>query len=173
MNQKQISHLLIAAGVIAALGILAGAALYAPELAQESLLILSPANADPAQADEIAHRLEWLYWTGLSGVWGAALIFYLALFEYFRVSVRIGQDRSFCPENVKSLRHIAICLAADAALWLIAIFVPGIFGFPVGPAFLVFLLISMANAALSLLAWCLGRLLNRAVTIQQENDLTV
>jgi hypothetical protein len=118
-------------------------------------------------------QLQALYWLGLIGVWTASLIFLLALYEYFRVSLRIGKEQSFCQENVKSLQHIAFFLAVDAVLWIIAIFLPGIFAVPVGPVWIMFLMISMAHAALGLLALGLSKLLSRAVAIQQENDLTV
>ena len=162
MHQKRISYLLIAAGALAGVGVLMLAAIYAPAFAREAL----EANAD-------VPGIRGLYWTGLVGVWTVAALFLLALSEYFFVCVRIGKERSFCPENVKSLRRIALYLAIDGILWIGAIFVPGLFGLPVGPACLLFLLASMACSALSVLAWCLGKLLDRAVSLQQENDLTV
>lgn len=171
MSQKRIAHFLIAAGAMAAAGILALALFYAPSLAQSLLFALSVGN-EPGSIPSGA-QLQALYWLGLSGVWAASLVFLLALFEYFRVSVRIGKERSFCPENVKSLQHIAFFLAVDAVLWIIAIFLPGMFSVPVGPVWLMFLLVSMAHAALALLALGLSKLLSRAVAIQQENDLTV
>lgn len=162
MNQKQISRLLIAAGALAGIGVLALAGVFAPALAKDAL----EANAD-------APGIRGLYWTGLIGVWTVAALFLLALAEYFFVCVRIGKDRSFCPENVKSLRRIALYLAIVGILWIGAVFVPGLSGLPAGPAWLLFLLASMASFALAILAWCLGRLLARAVALQQESDLTV
>lgn len=169
MNQKRISTCLIAAGVIAGLGILCWAALYAPMMAQEALSVLTREGGGPAAAQ----RPETLYWVGLCGVWVTSAILLLALAEYLMVSVRIGRDRSFCPENVRSLFRIALYLLFDGVLWLIAIFVPGLLGYPCGPAWLIFLLAALAHFALSLLAWSLGKLLGKAVSIQQENELTV
>jgi len=171
MSQKRIAHFLIAAGAMAAAGILALALFYAPSLAQSLLFALSVGN-EPGSIPSDA-QLQALYWLGLIGVWTASLIFLLALYEYFRVSLRIGKEQSFCQENVKSLQHIAFFLAVDAVLWIIAIFLPGIFAVPVGPVWIMFLMISMAHAALGLLALGLSKLLSRAVAIQQENDLTV
>lgn len=163
MQQKRISILLIVAGALAALGIVALAAAYAPALAGEI-------RAENPQIPMIAE----MYRFGLAGVWASSLIVLYALGEYFRVSVRIGKGRAFCPENVKSLSRMAICLWVDGGLWLAAIFAPGLlFHFSIGPAWLLFLLVAMANFALGLLAWCLGWLLDRAVSLKQENDLTV
>lgn len=170
MTQKSISRFLIAAGAMAAVGILALSLIYAPNLAQslrDYLIEDTTAGAD------FAGKVRSLYWVGLGGVWLVSLIFLLALGEYFRVSLRIGKEQSFCPENVKSLQRIALFMAMNAVLWMAAIFLPSLFSVPVGPAWLMFLLISMANAALALLALGLSRLLARAVSIQQENELTV
>ena len=164
MNQKRIARFLIAAGVLAGIGILAAAGVYAPALAGRCLKMFL----------EDVPGIEGLYWVGLIGVWTASLLFLLALMEYLRVSARIGKDRSFCRENVKSLSRIALFLWADGTLWILAIFIPGLFfNLGVGPAWVFFLLISMANAALGLLAWALARLLARAVELKEENDLTV
>ena len=167
IQHKRISHFLIAAGAMAGIGVLALALIYAPVLAKD--VSESLCAEDPS----LSAAVSGLKWAGLAGVWAAALVFLLALAEFFRVSARIGRDQSFCPENVKSLRRIAFFLSLNGVLWIAAVFVPGLFGFPVGPAWLLFLLASMAHFALAMLAWCLGRLLARAVEMQQENDLTV
>ena len=171
MSQKRIAHFLIAAGAMAAAGILALALFYAPSLAKSLLFALSLGNEPGSSPTD--GQLQALYWLGLIGVWAASIVFLLALYEYFRVSLRIGKENSFCAENVKSLQHIAFFLAVDAVLWIIAVFLPGMFAVPVGPAWIMFLLISMAHAALALLALGLSKLLARAVAIQQENELTV
>lgn len=163
MNQKRISHLLIAAGALAAAGILALALLYAPALASACL-----------EAFKETPNIQGLYRFGLAGVWTESLIFLLALAEYMLISVRIGRNRSFCPENVRGLRRIALYLSVDGVLWLLAIIAPSfIFHILIGPVWMLFLLVSMGTFALALLAWCLGGLLSRAVEIQRENDLTV
>ncbi len=162
MKQKTVSRLLITAGALAAAGILILSLFYAPALAAQCRDVYS-------QTPGIGR----LYWLGLTGVWIASLILLLALGEYFRVSLRIGREQSFCRENVKGLRRIAAYLAADGALWLLAVFLPGFCGVPVGPAWIAFVLAAAAHFALSLLAGCLGQLLARAVEIKRENDLTV
>ena len=163
MTQKRISHLLIAAGALACAGVLVLAGVYAPALAGEAL----EANAE-------VPGIRGLYWMGLIGVWAVAALFLLALAEFFFVCVRIGKEQSFCTENVKSLKRIALYMALCGALWIGAIFAPSFFfHILMGPVWIFFLLFSMAHSALALLALGLSRLLARAVDMQQENDLTV
>lgn len=163
MKQKTISRLLIAAGAIAVLGILALALFIAP-----------CAAASCREAYASLPGIDGLYWLGLAGVWTASLIFLLALGEYFRVSVRIGREQSFCGENVRSLRRIAAYMAIIGLLWLLGIAAPAfVCRIPIGGAWVLFFLAALAHFALSLLAGCLGQLLARAVEIKQENDLTV
>lgn len=157
---KKESVYLLIAGVAAGIGVLFVAFVYVPIMAGE--------------CREMFPEYEALYWPGLLGVWTVTALFLLGLWEYFQVCRRIGLDRSFCRENVKSLKRIAVYIALMAALFLLAIFAPGVlFRLDIGPAWLLFLLCAMACAALALLAYGLSRLLRRAVEIKEENDLTV
>ena len=160
MKQKTISWILAAAGAVAALGILLVFGVFVPVLAGECRTMYP----------ELAH----LYWPGLIGMWLIGLTFLLALWEYFLVSIRIGRDQSFSVGNVISLRRIALYLAISGVLWLCAVIGPGlIFHADIGPIWIYFFLFAMAGFALALLAWGLSMLLQRAVALQEENDLTV
>lgn len=160
MNQKRIARCLIGAGGMAAAGVLIVFGVYVPVLANE-MKQLYPEYAP-------------LYWPGLIGLWCVAALFLLGLWEYFRVCGRIGQERSFCAENARSLGRIALYMALDGALWLGAVFAPGlVFHLDIGPVFILFLLCALASFALGILAWGLGRLVQKAAVLQEENDLTV
>ena len=157
---KKESVWLLIAGAATGIGVLFVAFVYVPVIAGE--------------CREMYPEYAALYGPGLAGIWGITGLFLLALWEYFRVCFRIGQDRSFCMENVKSLRRITACMAAMAVLFVLSVFAPGVlFRLDIGPVFLLFLLAAMACAALSMLAYGLSRLLRRAVEIKEENDLTV
>ncbi|MBR6187227.1 MAG: DUF2975 domain-containing protein [Clostridia bacterium] len=157
---KKESVWLLIAGAAAGIGVLFVAFVYVPAVAGE--------------CRETYPEYAALYWPGLASAWAIAGLFLLGLWEYFRVCFRIGRDRSFCMENVKSLRRITAYMAAMAGLFLMAIFAPGLlFRLAIGPAWLMLLLCAMASAALALLAYGLSRLLRRAVEIKEENDLTV
>ncbi len=160
MTQKTVSRWMMVAGGLAAVGVLALALVYAPVLAND-FRSMYPEYAP-------------LYWPGLIGVWMIAGLFTLGLYEYFLVCARIGKDRSFCRENVRSLERISLYMLVMACLWIAAIFAPGLlFRLDVGPVWILFLLCAMASAALGILACGLSKLLKRAGDIKEENDLTV
>ncbi len=160
MEHRRISCMLLTAGVIALLG---GAALflvYAPVAANECCL---------AYPD-----LSFLFWPGLIYLWIIGLLYCMAMFEYFRITLRIRQDRSFCRPNAVGLNHIALFMNTAGLLWALLPFLLAlVYGISMGPSALVFLLAAMASFAMGLLAWALGKLLARAVKLKEENDLTV
>ncbi len=160
MEQKRVSAALMAAGALAAAGGAFVFFVYAPVLAGECR------SAYP--------ELSPLYWPGLAGVWLIGAVYLAAMAFYFRIVARIGRDRSFCRANARELGWIARCMAAAGALWLAAAFLPGaIWHVPIGPVWIVFLLAAMASFAMGTLAWGLSRLLERAVALKEENDMTI
>ena len=154
MKQKKVSVFLVLAGTLASLGLIFLFFVYAPLLAGECR----------SMYPDLAH----LYWPGLIFLWVIALLYGAAMTEYFRISIRIGQNRSFCRENAKGLKRIALFMAIPGVLWPLPSFVTDI-----GPAALLLLLAAMASLALGMLAWALSKLLGRAVDMKEENDLTV
>ena len=160
MKQRTISHILMAGGAVAGLGIILVFGVFVPVIANECRTMYP--------------ELAYLYWPGLIGMWLIGAMFLMGLWEYFRVCIRIGDDQSFSVGNVSSLRRIALYMAVSGALWIGAAFGPGlVFHADVGPIWIYFFLFAMAGFALALLAWGLSLLLRRAVEIQEENDLTV
>ena len=160
MEHRKVSNLLIGAGSLATLG---GCFLF---FVEGTVMAREYRDMYP----ELAH----LYWPGLIYIWVIGLVYCCAMAEYFLISARIGQDRSFCRENARDLKRIALLMILAGALWALAAVLPAwIEGIQLGPAFLLFLLASLASLALGLLAWGLSRLLRRAVEMKEENDLTV
>ena len=160
MNQKRIARFLMAAGGMAGLGIIIVFGIFLPVIAGE-LKAMYPEYAP-------------LYWPGLIGLWCAAAFFLLGLWEYFRVCARIGREHSFCRDNARSLARIALYMTLDGVLFLGAMFAPGlVFHLDIGPAWILFFLCALASFALGILAWGLGRMVQKAAAIQEENDLTV
>ncbi len=114
----------------------------------------------------------YLFIPALVFLWTLGLIYLAAMIDFFRVCRRIGQDRSFCPENAQSLSRIARFLIIAGAAWLAGI--PGGLLMGVSGGICVpFLLAAAASAAMGMLAGGLARLLKRAVEMKEENDLTV
>lgn len=109
----------------------------------------------------------------LIGMCGLAALYGLALYEYMRICIRIGKNRSFCRENARGLSRISRYLFQAAGVWILA---QGAALLPqVGPGswWISFFLFAVASAAMGVLSWAMGKLLSRAVELQEENDLTV
>lgn len=159
MEHKKISRYLLAAGAIAGVG--AGLVFLAYLLGMIGWACTS------SQTDALIACLA------IVGMCVLALFYGLALREYMCICRRIGQNRSFCPENARGLHHIFRYLLAAAATWLAgegASMLPGMSG---GPWSIGFLLFAMASAAMGILAYALGQLLRRATQLQEENELTI
>lgn len=97
----------------------------------------------------------------------------LALLEYLKITVRIGKSRSFCRENGKGLGWIARYLWLAAGLWIASLGAALLPSVGAGIWMWGFLLFALASTAMGGLSWGLGKLVDRAVQLQEENDLTV
>ena len=159
MEHRKVSRLLILAGVIAVLG---GGYLFFVDAPMAAL-----------RYRELMPEYAYLFIPALVFLWVIGLIYLAAMADYFRVCRRIGQDRSFCPDNEKSLSRIARLLIGAAAIWLLGIPLGLLLGLSFGIWTAAFLLASAASAAMGMLALGLSRLLKRATEMKEENDLTV
>ncbi len=159
MSHKTLSHMLLFAGVIACIGGAAVFFLYTPLMADECRMMYP--------------ELSWLFWPMLFYVWLIAALYIHAVILYMRISLRLGRNQSFCAENARDLKRIALFLLIAAVLWFALIFLPGAAGVDIGPAFLLFLLASMATLAVALVAYVLSLLVHRAAVLQEENELTI
>ncbi|MBQ7455280.1 MAG: DUF2975 domain-containing protein [Clostridia bacterium] len=159
MKQKTLSVLLTVAGAIACLGVGLVFFVFAPVLGAEAR------DAVPEYAP--------LFWPGMIYLWAIAACYLTALVCYFRVSARIGQNRSFCMENVRSMRAIFVAFTAAAALWLAGIAAWFLLPYDLGPGWLYVALFALASGAVALLAYALSGLLLRAARLQEDSDLTV
>ena len=160
MEHKRVSLALTAAGALATLGGLLVFFVYAPALAADCRLVYP--------------ELAFLYWPGLIGVWVIGAVYMAAMVFYFRIVARIGKDQSFCAANAREMGWIARCMGTAGMLWLLMPVLPLLlWQIEIGPSWLLFVLAAMASFAVGVLAWGLGRLLRRAVTLKEENDLTI
>ncbi len=159
MEHRKVSRLLMLAGVIAVLG---GGYLFFVDAPMAAL-----------RYRELMPEYAYLFIPALVFLWVIGLIYLAAMADYFRVCRRIGQDRSFCPENDRSLSRIARLLIGAAAIWLLGIPLGLLLGLGIGVWMAVFALAAAASAAMGMLALGLSRLLKRATEMKEENDLTV
>lgn len=159
MEHRKVSRLLMLAGVIAVLG--------------GGYLFFADAPMAALRYRELMPEYAYLFIPALVFLWVIGLIYLAAMADYFRVCRRIGQDRSFCPENDRSLSRIARLLIGAAAIWLLGIPLGLLLGLGIGVWPAVFALAAAASAAMGMLALGLSRLLKRATEMKEENDLTV
>ena len=156
IEHKKISRCLLGAGIAAGIGGCTVFLIYLLGMIQNRFFF-------PA----------YLFWLIVAGMCGLALFYGLALWEYLCICVRIGNNQSFCRENARGLGRISLHLFLAAGVWLLA---QGAALLPdVGPGgwWVSFFLFALASAAMGVLSWAIGKLLSRAVQLQEENDLTV
>ena len=138
MEHRKISRLLMLAGSFAVLG---GVYLFFVAVPREGLYYR-----------ERYPEYAYLFIPALVFLWAIGFVYLAAMAEFFRVCRRIGQDRSFCPENEKSLSRIARLLIGAAILWLLGIPLGLLLGLGSGIWTVAFLLAAAASAAMGMLA---------------------
>lgn len=93
---------------------------------------------------------------------------FAALIKYARICVMIGRNQSFSRENVVNMDKIAKYLFCCGGCFLLTIFTlwANITYWPE-------IIASLGCGGLGVIAYALSRLLDHAVSLQEENDLTV
>ena len=140
------------------------------------MMLLFLAVILPVMANQMRQNLpefSYMYWPCLSFVWVTAVPFYCALIALWQVCGQIGQGNAFCTENVRNLSFISKMALSECFLYFGAMVVlirlnllhPGIF-LLMAVILCIGFFIAVAAAALSLLA-------QRALDMQNENDLTI
>ena len=159
MEQKRISMWLKAVGLVAMAGLVFEFFVFAPRFAA-----LCAARFE---------QLVWLRWPALAGLWAVGLLYLASVVFYLRICARIGRDQSFVPDNARDLARIAQLMLGAAGLWGAGCL--GVLWVNIGPGgiWIGALLMALASGAIATLAWALGKLVRRAVRLQEENDLTV
>ncbi|MGW9019794.1 DUF2975 domain-containing protein [Priestia megaterium] len=107
-------------------------------------------------------------------MYGAALPFYFALYQAFNLLRYIDENTAFSELSVKALKNIKRCAITISGLYVLG---SPLFHFiakkvdpPIG---LVGLIIVFASLVIAVFAAILQRLLQEAINIKLENDLTV
>lgn len=154
MNHQRLSMLLTAAGIVV---ILVWAAAF---------LVLLPVAADECKVMYPEYASLYVPGLILGEVFGAVVLACLIL--YLSIARRIGRNESFCNENVKALKLISLLIGV-CALMLLA--VPLMIGEALAALYALILFLLLSAAAV--LVYCISRLLACAVTMREENDLTI
>ncbi|MFL0489553.1 MULTISPECIES: DUF2975 domain-containing protein [Bacillus] len=107
-------------------------------------------------------------------MYGAALPFYIALHQAFNLLQYIDKNTAFSKLSVKALKNIKCCAIAISGLYILAMplfrFIAKKVDPPIG---LMALIIIFAALVIAVFAAILERLLQEAINIKSENDLTV
>ncbi|MEK4672649.1 MULTISPECIES: DUF2975 domain-containing protein [Bacillus] len=107
-------------------------------------------------------------------MYGAAVPFYVALYQAFNLLQYIDENTAFSELSVKALKNIKCCAITISSLYVLSLplfyFIAKKMDPPIG---LVGLIIVFASLVISVFAAILQRLLQEAINIKSENDLTV
>ena len=107
-------------------------------------------------------------------MYGAAVPFYLALFQAFNLLRYIDENTAFSELSVKALKNIKSCAITISGLYVLGLplfhFIAKKVDPPIG---LIGLIIIFASLVIAVFAAILQRLLQEAINRKSENDLTV
>lgn len=118
-------------------------------------------------------HVEKIGWPALAFTWYSALLCYLILFQFYKVTREIGKDNSFSLENRNSFHRMGqFGLAACAGFFVHLLY--DIF-FSANPVFLIFLYIFLILLSLIFFGLCeaLSQLIENAYQVKLENELTI
>ena len=107
-------------------------------------------------------------------MYGAAVPFYVALYQAFNLLQYIDENTAFSELSVKALKNIKRCAITISGLYVLSLplfyFIAKKMDPPIG---LVGLIIVFASLVIAVFAAILQRLLQEAINIKSENNLTV
>ncbi|MEX0135086.1 DUF2975 domain-containing protein [Bacillus nitratireducens] len=107
-------------------------------------------------------------------MYGAAIPFYFALYQAFNLLRYIDENTAFSELSVKSLKNIKCCAITISGLYVLGLplfhFIAKKVDPPIG---LMGIIIMFASLVITVFAAILQRLLQDAINIKSENDLTV
>ncbi|MCE4051523.1 MULTISPECIES: DUF2975 domain-containing protein [Bacillaceae] len=126
-------------------------------------------------AEELLPDISFIKFLVIAFFYVSAIPFYIALYEAFKLLTYIDKNKAFSKISVKSLKVIKFCAITISGLFVLGLplfyFVadaddaPGII--------IIGLVIIFASLIIAVFAAVLQRLLQEAIEIKSENDLTV
>ncbi|MDV3425822.1 MAG: DUF2975 domain-containing protein [Bacillota bacterium] len=118
---------------------------------------------------------DYLHYPILIGVYITAIAFFFALYQALKLLNYIDKNKAFSELSVKALKYIKYCAVTISTIYALLIpflfpiadadDAPGLMGFPV-----IFI---FSASVIGVFAAVLQRLLQDAIDIKSENDLTV
>ncbi len=159
MKQRELSLLLKAAIVVTVLGTLLLLSFFAYSMGDEMRM----------ENPEVAY----LFWPCLIFLWASSLPFFAALLLGWRIATDMGRNRSFCHENAQRLKWVCWLALLEAAVYIGAVVTLGVLHLASPGIALLLLFTVAAGLVVAVIAAVLSHLVDKAVALQQENDLTV
>jgi hypothetical protein len=107
-------------------------------------------------------------------MYGAAVPFYFALYQAFNLLRYIDENTAFSELSVKALKNIKCCAITISGLYVLGLPLFRFIAKKVDPPIVLMgLIIIFASLVIAVFAAILQRLLQEAINIKSENDLTV
>ncbi|AZN41766.1 DUF2975 domain-containing protein [Paenibacillus albus] len=108
-------------------------------------------------------------------MYAAAIPFYIALYQAFKLLSYIDKRQAFSELSVKGLKNIKFCAIAISAIYVLGVPLYYLMAKKVDPpSFMpMSMIIIFASLVIAMFAGVLQRLLQEAIQIKSENDLTI
>jgi len=126
-------------------------------------------------AGELYPTIAYMKSLVLMDMYAAAIPFYFALYNAFKLLSYIDKNQAFSGLSVRALRNIRYCAITISTLYLLGMPLYYLMGRRVDPPSFIpmGLVIIFASMVIAVFAAVLQRLLQEAIHIKSENDLTV
>ena len=126
-------------------------------------------------AGELYPDMAYLKWLVLMDMYAAAIPFYFALYQAFKLLSYIDHNQAFSNLSVRALKNINICALTISALYLLGMPLYYLMQQKVDPPGItvIALIIIFSSVVIAVFASVLQRLLQDAIQTKEENDLTV
>ena len=126
-------------------------------------------------AGELYPDIAYMKSLVLIDMYAAAIPFYFALYQAFKLLSYIDKNQAFSELSVKALKNIKYCAITISTLYLLGMPLYYLMAKRVDPpSFIpIGLVIIFASMVIAVFSAVLQRLLQEAINIKSENDLTV
>ncbi|MGG1675739.1 DUF2975 domain-containing protein [Neobacillus sp. NRS-1170] len=126
-------------------------------------------------AGELYPDIAYMKSLVLIDMYAAAIPFYFALYQAFKLLSYIDKNQAFSELSVKALKNIKYCAFTISTLYLLGMPLYYLMAKRIDPpSFIpIGLIIIFASMVIAVFAAVLQRLLQEAINIKSENDLTI
>jgi hypothetical protein len=126
-------------------------------------------------AGELYPEMAYMKSLVLTDMYAAAIPFYFALYQAFKLLSYIDENQAFSELSVKALKNINYCAITISTLYLIGMPLYYLIQKRVDPPGIIVigLVIIFSSMVIAVFAAVLQKLLQEAINIKSENDLTI